>query len=107
LSFLYSPVINLDAAKHRVFVFTARVNREGSGRIYFRRPGEIFSEDRCVTFAITGDNRPHNYAANMGDNANWAGTIEQVRLDILYIADTKVEISRMGFPKRFSMPWPK
>ena len=33
----------------------------------------------------------------MGDNANWAGVIEQARLDILYIADARVEIPRMGF----------
>ena len=97
LSFLHSPVFNLDAAKHRVFVFTARVSREGSGRIYFRRPGETFSEDRGVTFVITGDNRLRSYAVNMGDNANWAGTIEQARFDILYVADARVEITQMGF----------
>ena len=96
-SFLYSPKLDLDASQNAFFVFRARSSRDGTGSIYFRHAGEEFSEERRLNFVVSAGKRPRRYQVRVADNPRWTGVIEDIRFDVLYVPDTRVEITEMAF----------
>lgn len=51
-------------------------------KIYFKRVGDAgFSETRGVTATINGSDWNNALTFNMASNANWNGTIDQIRID--------------------------
>ncbi|MDO8588088.1 MAG: beta-galactosidase [Armatimonadota bacterium] len=97
ISVIYSPSLTLDAGKYKTLAFSARCDRYGNGSLYFKREGEVFSEDRKAPFSLIGDGKLHDYTVSLEGNANWRGVIEQVRFDPIYGANAAVEITRVGF----------
>ena len=96
-SFLHSPILALDAQKSPILVFTAKSSNYGTGRVYFRHSGEVLSDDKSLVFEVKGGNQFHKYTVDLSPNSQWHGKIEQIRLDILYVPNTTIEISQIAF----------
>lgn len=48
--------------------------------LQFRGEGESFSSDRTVRFEVPGDGAIHRLVIPVGEHAEWAGTVRQIRI---------------------------
>lgn len=96
-SFLYSPPLTLEAGVCPRIIFTARSSVAGYGNVYFRHADEGLADARAVPFTLFGDGQFHQYAITMSANPHWKGVIAQVRLDLGYLADTRVGLRDFRF----------
>jgi|GEM_PF-7011261 len=95
--FLTSPQLNIDTSKIKRMIVTMTSDTTGLGLVYFRRTGEGLAEARLCRFNIEGDGRRHSYSVDLTQTPYWTGTVEQVRLDLLYVPGAKVQIFSMRF----------
>ena len=100
ISFLNSPLLSLETDQHPTLVFTAKTSVGGNGSLYFKHVGEVLADDRTVGFELNGDGAVHTYQVDLSAHPNWKGIINQVRFDLLYVADTRFEITSLQFPAK-------
>lgn len=77
------PDLNIDAQLATIVEVTMSATTSGdtNGQLFWRRTGEGFSEDRSQTFQLIANGQPQVYQFNMAGEANWNGSIAQLRLD--------------------------
>ena len=94
---LVSPPLAVDAARYSIIEFKAKSDVGGAGEIFFRRADQTLSEERQTTHLLIGDGQFHVYRIKMNENANWNGTIAQIRFDPLNLPGAHLEIESLRF----------
>jgi uncharacterized protein (DUF736 family) len=80
--YLFGPMINASAASYPYIYLKMASQTDNCGQIYFRRETDTsFAEERHVALPIVANGGDNYLIVDMRNNANWTGTITQLRLD--------------------------
>ncbi len=79
---ILSPVFTLTTpATHKLVVVQMTTQNDACASIFFKRSGDAaFDDTRRVNFTPIADNINRDYVVDMSTNANWNGTITQLRI---------------------------